>query len=92
MAVDVRAKACSYLRAGAVKVHVAMPPAGARLATHIEADVEGHSSTYVVRLTENGWTCTCGRAEECAHAAAVQICTGWPSLARKEPKGARRAA
>lgn len=92
MAMDVRSKACSYLRDGRVKLHVAMPPAGTRLALHIEADVEGYSSTYVVRLNENGWTCTCGNAEVCAHAAAVQIVTGWPSLARKEPKGGRRAA
>lgn len=83
---DVRAKACHYLRDGKVTIHVASPPANARRADHIVADVEGYSSTYVVRLTPMGWDCTCGNPDACAHVAAVQMCTGHPSLARKAAK------
>lgn len=85
MAMDVRAKACSYLRAGAVTLR--------EVVTHeqerpwvVYARVIGHSSTYVVTLAEGTWNCTCHRPAECAHVAAVQLVTGHPSLARKEPK------
>ena len=87
MATDVRSKACSYLRAG--KVTVAVAVRGRDDATRpdfVRAHVEGYSSAYVVRLQNGGWTCTCGDAEHCAHAAAVQLATGHPSLARKAAK------
>lgn len=88
MAMDVRAKACSYLRAGKVTVTgaAATKHDGHRRADAVHAYVDGHSSTYVVDLADGAWTCTCHRPAECAHVVAVQLVTGHPSLARKEPK------
>lgn len=85
MAMDVRAKACAYLRGGAVTVLSAATQDGPR-PWMVHARVVGHSSTYVVKLIDGAWSCTCGRPAECAHVAAVQLVTGHPSLARKEPK------
>ena len=86
MPIDVRSKACSYLRGGAVTVLAATWHGDARRADEVHAQVVGHSSTYLVTLTLGAWNCTCGRPAECAHAAAVQLVTGWPSLARKAEK------
>ncbi|MGR6922647.1 hypothetical protein ACU635_51050 [[Actinomadura] parvosata] len=91
MAVDVRSKACNYLRSGAVTLLDARSQDGVR-PWLVHARVVGHSSTYVVTLAEGAWNCTCHRPAECAHVAAVQLVTGHPSLARREIKGGRRAA
>lgn len=81
--VDLRSKACAYLRGGKVTIWAAVPPGKDRRADAIAADVVGHSSTYVVRLADGVWSCTCGKPAECAHVAAVQLATGHPSLARR---------
>ncbi|MEU4577472.1 hypothetical protein [Nonomuraea sp. NPDC023979] len=85
---DVRAQACSYLRAGRVTVTAAAATEhdGQRRADVVRAHVDGHSSTYLVHLVDNTWSCTCRRPAECAHVAAVQLVTGHPSLARKPGK------
>lgn len=84
MAVDVRGKACAYLRNGQVTVFIASPAEGTRRATYVLADVVGHSSTYVVRLDDGVWTCPCGKPATCAHVGAVQLVTGYPGVAWKE--------
>ena len=89
MAVDVRAKACSYLRAGAVTIREAITQDQARPWV-VYARVVGHSSTYVVTLAEGVWNCTCHKPAECAHVAAVQLATNHPSLAAPAPKKAKR--
>ena len=89
MAPDIRAQACAYLRDGRVTVLQATTDQVDPARPHqIRARVVGHSSTYIVKLTYGVWDCTCRRAAECPHAAAVQLVTGWPSLAapRKDRK------
>ncbi len=88
MAVDVRGKACAYLRNGQVTVHTALREEGdgLRVPYYVIADVVGHSSTYLVRLDDGVWTCTCGKPESCAHVGAVQLVTGHPGVARKADK------
>lgn len=87
MAVDVRAKACHYLRDGKVTLLSASPQMQDQPRPDVVyARVVGHSSTYVVTLAEGAWNCTCSRPAECAHVAAVQLVTGHPSLARKAAK------
>ncbi|RCG21939.1 hypothetical protein DQ384_36375 [Sphaerisporangium album] len=88
MAVDVRSKALGYLRSGAVRVLVASTMGPARRPYFVEAHVDGHQSTYIVRFELHEWTCTCHEAD-CAHAAAVQLATGHESAAApsRTPKG-----
>jgi len=77
--------ACSYLSRGKVTVTNATPGDGqARRPAEVVAIVEGNSGKYLVTLRDGAWSCTCGRPAECAHAAAVQLVTGWPSLARRQ--------
>lgn len=81
MALDVRSQACSYLRNGKVTVRAALPGSD-RLPVQVEAVVQGNSGTYLVDLIDQRWRCSCGKAELCAHAAAVQLVTGHDGLAR----------
>lgn len=85
---DVRSKACSYLRAGRVDLLEVQPsdnpqPAWPNAAGYVRAVVKGFSGTYLVGLADGNWTCC---PKPCAHVAAVQVVTGWPSLARKAAK------
>lgn len=89
MATDVRSKACGYLRSGAVTLLDARTEDNVR-PWLVHARVVGHSSTYVVTLTEGAWNCTCHRPAECAHVAAVQLATNHPSLAAPKPKEPKR--
>lgn len=91
MGTDVRAQACSYLRDARVTIREAISQDQPR-PWMVSARVVGYSSTYVVALADGAWSCTCHRPAECPHVAAVQLVTGHPSLAQKEPKGGRRAA
>ncbi len=79
---DVRSKALAYLRSGAVRVLLASTVSYADRPYWVQPRVEGHKSTYIVRLdgASAPWTCTC-REAGCAHAAAVQLATGHPSAA-----------
>ncbi len=86
MAVDVRGKACAYLRSGKVTITRATDVAGPRRPVFVQAHVEGHSSTYVVMLHNGAWSCTCGKPDTCAHVGAVQLVTGHPGVARKADK------
>ena len=84
MPADVRSQACAYARNGKVAVVSASSAEGAgRRAGHVIAYVTGQSGTYQVTLGRRGWSCTCGEADSCAHAAAVQLVTGHDGLARK---------
>lgn len=90
MPLDVRSKACSYLRGGMVTVlQVSRSTVQQARPDHVYARVLGYSSTYIVRLERGVWTCTCQKPAECAHVAAVQLVTGHPSLAAPR-KGAKR--
>lgn len=84
MATDVRSQACAYLRNGKVTVLAATWDGDARRADEVHAEVVGQSATYLVGLSLKGWSCSCDRPADCPHIAAVQIVTGWPSLARRQ--------
>ena len=79
---DVRSLACSYARNGKVAVVSATPAEGeSRRAGHVIAVVQGQQQAYQVTLGRRGWSCTCGEADTCPHAAAVQMVTGHDGLA-----------
>lgn len=77
---DVRTKSLGYLRDGDVTIRAAAPG-------YVKASVRGHNGTYVVRLGDHRWVCSCKSVlddgRECAHVAAVQLVTGYPSAASK---------
>lgn len=87
---DIRAKALSCLRDGRVAVLRARTNRGEVRPYEVVAMVtssRGEHIRYCVDLTAGiGWWCTCEKNRECVHAAAVQLVTGWPTEARKEPK------
>lgn len=87
---DVRTKALSYLRDGCVRVLKSDLRPGPRQPYIVMAHVDGHKSTYMVQLQDRRWTCTCHQSG-CAHAAAVQLVTGYPSAAAK-PQEMQRSA
>lgn len=87
---DVRSKALSYLREENVRILYADTPPGATRPDEVRALVRGYRDTYRVVLTAGVWSCPCG-ADDCAHAAAVAIVTGYRSAASK-PEQAGRAA
>jgi hypothetical protein len=83
MAVDVRSQACSYLRAGQVTVFVATGRDDVNRPMAVRAYVQGQSGRYFVRRNYDGhWLCSC-KEDDCPHAAAVQLVTGYDGLARK---------
>jgi len=84
MPADVRTQACAYLRNGKVTVLSATWDGDGRRADAAYAQVAGRSATYLVELSLKGWSCTCERPADCPHIAAVQLVTGWPSLARRQ--------
>jgi hypothetical protein len=90
---DVRTKALSYLRDGKVRIlHSLTQMDGPRVPYEVDADVEGFRSTYLVRLTDGVWSCSChGSGEGCSHIAAVQLVTGHDSAAAKPEKRGRAA-
>jgi hypothetical protein len=49
----------------------------------VGALVQGFNARYWIELQNERWLCSCGSSEPCAHLAAVQIVTGWPSAASK---------
>lgn len=67
-------------------------------ARYVRAQVIGNSGVYRVAYRDGEWSCTCSHMQPktggdadaamsvCAHASAVQLVTGHPSRARKEPK------
>ncbi len=93
MPADIRAKALGYLRSGAVQVLTASTVLHSNRPFLVHAHVRGHNSDYVVRLdgASAPWTCTC-RQDGCAHRAAVQLVTGWPSAAALASKPVEEAA
>ncbi|TDD37823.1 hypothetical protein E1287_07115 [Actinomadura sp. KC06] len=88
---DVRRKTLSYLRDENVRILHADTPPGATRPDEVRALVRGHHGTYQVVLTGDVWSCACG-ADECTHAAAVQIVTGYRSAASKADKTNEEAA
>lgn len=87
---DTRARALAYLRDGKVRVSYATSAGVSRTPYNVLAYIEGHNGTYLVRFTENQWSCSCQQTD-CAHAAAVQLVTGHRSAADK-PAARRREA
>lgn len=77
---DLRTRSLAYLRDGAVTITAAAPG-------HVRATVQGHNGLYTVRLRDAAWSCSCKAVtddgQECAHAAAVKLVTGWPTAAVK---------
>lgn len=83
---DVRSKALGYLRDGRVAVLNARTERPERKAGSVGAIVRGHRGEHWVRGHGGDWWCTCNGedpAADCAHIAAVQLVTGWPSAAAK---------
>jgi hypothetical protein len=90
-----RAKSLAYLRDGRVRVVAAQSEESGQRPRAVWAIVRGHLDTYkVIGCPADGggvraWRCDCGApemaevAEQCAHAAAVALVTGWPSAAAK---------
>ncbi len=79
-----RAKALAYYRGESLRILAAATMTGARKPYFVEAHVDGHNSTYIVRYELGAWSCTC-HADGCAHAATVQLATGHPSAASPTP-------
>jgi hypothetical protein len=80
----VRTRALGYLREGKVTVLRSATEQDGRRPYAVQATVRGHRDTYWVELMPSqGWVSSCGCETECPHRAAVQIVTGWPSLAAK---------
>lgn len=88
---DLRSKTCAYLRDGAVRVLVSRTVKTENRPYHVAAVVKGHTARRVVDLTDGRWSCTCKAViddgQPCAHVAAVQLVTGWPSAAAKTTAG-----
>ncbi|MFG1963173.1 hypothetical protein [Nonomuraea sp. NPDC049028] len=81
---DVRTKALSYLRDEKVRVLFA-ETVKPNLRPHtVGALVQGFNARYWIELEKGRWLCSCGSSTPCAHLAAVQIITGWPSAASKQ--------
>lgn len=88
---SMRSKALACLRTGRVTIVHARKANDTDLPIAVVAYVASsrpERSRYVVDLTGDGdWSCTCwrgNRGESCAHLAAVQLVTGWPSAAALE--------
>jgi hypothetical protein len=81
---DLRAKALGYLRDGRVTVICALWERPKLHPHTVSAVVQGTQNRYWVRRNpDQGWLCSCGVVEPCAHLAAVQLVTGYPSAAQK---------
>lgn len=82
----IRTKTLARLREGRVTVLTAATPPGADRPGYVEAHVTssqpGARLCHRVVLEDGAWRCSC-RAAGCAHAAAVQLVTGWPSPAAR---------
>ncbi|WP_157253118.1 hypothetical protein [Nonomuraea typhae] len=79
---DVRTKALSYLRDEKVRILGANWSKPDLRPYRVSALVKGFHGLYWVRLNADGWLCSCG-TRDCAHLAAVQMVTGYPSQASK---------
>jgi hypothetical protein len=80
--------ALAYIADGRVRVVEAhRANASANRPTGVLAFVSGYRGAYSVRGTKGSWLCPCTSrlmaevADQCPHAAAVALCTGWPSAA-----------
>lgn len=82
MSAAFRAKALGYLRGERVRVISATTPEGHLRPYEVLAYVRGHQDRHAVRFDAGAWSCSCG-SNGCAHVAAVQLVTGWPSAASK---------
>jgi hypothetical protein len=80
---DLRAKALGYLRDEKVRVLYAATIKPNLRPHTVGALVQGFNGRYWVEFDSDRWLCSCGSSEACAHVAAVQIITGWPSPASK---------
>lgn len=87
---DIRSKALGYYRDSRIRIlHSLTRMDGPRVPYEVDADVVGFQSTYLVRLVDGVWHCSChGSGEGCAHIAAVQLATGHPSAAAKQERKA----
>jgi hypothetical protein len=88
---DVRSKALSYLRDERVRVLFAETTKPNLRPHTVGALVQGFQGRYWVEFERNRWLCSCGTAD-CAHLAAVQLVTGYPSVAAKTAKAEKASA
>jgi hypothetical protein len=80
-----RQKALGYYRDQDIRIIVADCREGSIQPYLVEALVRGHEATYRLTLQDGVWRCTCDVAKpDCAHRAAVQMCTGHHSSAARE--------
>jgi hypothetical protein len=80
-----RQKALGYYRDQDLRVIAADCVEGSTQPYVIEALVRGYKKTYRVTLANGIWSCDCDPSlTDCAHRAAVQMCTGHRSSAAKE--------
>lgn len=79
---DIRTKALGYLRDERVRILGANWSKPELRPYRVSALVKGFHGLYWVRLNDQGWLCSCGTTG-CAHLAAVQMVTGYPSNASK---------
>lgn len=93
---DLRAKALGYLRDAKVHVLHARTEPSARRPVEVVAIVEAHTGVRRVELTAGSWACSCqavvSDGQPCAHLAAVQLVTNWPSAAAKTARAEGSAA
>lgn len=82
MAASTRQKALRYLRNERVRIVSAATPADELRPFEVTARVQGHADRHTVHFDGADWSCSCPRVD-CAHIAAVQLVTGWPSAASK---------
>lgn len=80
---DLRTKALGYLRDEKVRVLYAETVKPDLRPHTVGALVQGFNARYWIELQGGRWLCSCGTSEACAHLAAVQIITGWPSAASR---------
>jgi hypothetical protein len=81
---DLRTKALGYLRDEKVRVIEADTTKPELRPHRVSALVQGHFGRYLIVFKDGKWVCSCGSSEPCAHLAAVQMVTGWPSVASKQ--------
>jgi hypothetical protein len=80
---DIRTKALGYLRDEKVRILEAATVKPALRPYQVTAMVQGFNGRYLIIFKADQWMCSCAATDRCAHVAAVQLITGWPSAASR---------
>ncbi|MFF0864218.1 SWIM zinc finger family protein [Nonomuraea sp. NPDC003560] len=80
---DLRTKVLGYLRDEKVRILEAATVKPALRPHLVTALVQGFNGRYLVLFLQDSWSCSCTGGDGCAHIAAVQLVTGWPSAASR---------